>query len=190
MAAQTSLPSARFRNSSQHNLLAFRIAFSWILFAILNSPWLLAPVLFLLTALLRLLLSTPISSFHHLFDIAQIVMTRVCSFGAPVKVVWIYSISSSSSAIELSTLIIGLGGVFSCSVQAPPNLLSTSSGLAANTSVRVEPVLVPKHSSSLSLSSYFFRAQPRIFHLGSTFRLSFVPPHFHSIITWSDGTPV
>ena len=84
VTAQTSSLSARFRKSSQHSRRAFRMALSSARFAAFASAWLSVPLLFLLTALPRFLLFSFISPFHHLLDLAQIVMTRTCLLGVCV----------------------------------------------------------------------------------------------------------
>ena len=98
-----SSPSALLRDPSQQSFLAFLMALSRALFASSKSPWLaVALLLFLLTRPRSLLLSS-ISWFHHLFDLAYMVMTRTCLFRMSARVAMIHSISSSSSfGVQLS----------------------------------------------------------------------------------------
>lgn len=99
------LSSGLLRNLSQHSLFAFFIALFRALHAALTSSLLAVPLFLLLTRPRSFLLSW-MSSFHHLLDLAQMVITRTCSSRTLVRMVWIYSISlPRSSTVQLSASV-------------------------------------------------------------------------------------
>ena len=119
VTAQTSSPSARVRKSSQHSLLALRIARRRSLLFSLTSLFVASPFLRHLLAQPRSLRLALISSFHHRLDLAQMVMTRVSSLRTSTKVDWIHSISSLRFSVVL--LSSRMGRVIS-SLQTEPAL--------------------------------------------------------------------
>ena len=162
-----SSPSALSRNLSQHSLLARRIDHLRACLAVLLAAlpaWPL-PLIHLLTLLSwRRLLR--ISSFHHRFERAQIVIRRTCLSSTPTRVSWIQSISSSSSLKDESSSSLG---------RLCPARLQMTSNFASELD----------HSSDRSLSSRSLRAQPRIFQSLLVFLGAGLVQH-HSMATWSD----
>lgn len=110
VSAQTFSPSARFRNSSQNSLLALRMALLSALSASRTSAISTRPCRLLLLSRPSSLRLFRISSFHHRFDLAQMVIFRVCSLSKLTSVVWIHSISSGRSSAVLLSSRVGLLG--------------------------------------------------------------------------------
>ena len=81
VTAQTSSPSALLRKP--HSLCVFLIALFRACFASVTVSCLPSPLLLFLMARPSSLLFALMSSFHQRFDLAQMVMTRVCSSKTP-----------------------------------------------------------------------------------------------------------
>ena len=112
MTAHTSSPVDFSRNSSHLVLLTLRME-SWSSCLGFLKPLCQSSSLLLLlwSAQPRALHLSPISSFHHLLDLAQIVIRLVPWFKVSTSVAWIQCISARRSASVLVSSSVGRLGV-------------------------------------------------------------------------------